>query len=209
MTADNAPIRLSESCVADAAEVLARAFAADPFVSSVFPIAETRQRGFAKTTQCVLRYGMRYGEVYAASAAMEGFAVWLPPSQAAPSLWAMFRGGAFGLPFAVGLRPFLRLLAYLDHSEKLRKRHIRRPHWYLQLLGVDPAHHGKGHAASLLRSMLSRLDREQIPCCLDTENEINVAMYEHFGFRVLESSTIPRSNSQIWLMARDVGTGNA
>jgi hypothetical protein len=29
-------------------------------------------------------------------------------------------------------------------------------------------------------------------------------MYEHFGFRVVESSTIPRSNSPIWLMAREV-----
>jgi ribosomal protein S18 acetylase RimI-like enzyme len=208
VVAENTPIRLPPSRIADAADVLARAFANDPFISSVYPNAETRQQAFARTAQRLLQYGMRYGEVYATSAGMEGFAVWLPPSRVTPSLWSMIRGGAFRLPFAIGIRPFLKLLAYLDHSDKMRRRHIHHPHWYLQLLGVDPSHRGEGHGGILLRSMLSRLDREQIPCCLDTENEVNVVLYEHFGFRVLELSRIPRSDSQIWLMARDVGGVN-
>jgi ribosomal protein S18 acetylase RimI-like enzyme len=135
---------------------------------------------------------------------MEGFAAWLPWSKIAASWLDVVRFGGIALPFSIGLRPLRKLFAYMDHSEEMRQRHIRPPFWYLQLLGVDPRRHGKGHGALLLRSMLSRLDRENIPSCLDTENESNVAMYEHFGFRVVESSTIPRSNSPIWLMAREV-----
>jgi hypothetical protein len=50
-------------------------------------------------------------------------------------------------------------------------------------------------------------DREQLPCCLDTENEVNVPMYEHFGFRVLEASPIPGTDRTVWLMFREVGAG--
>jgi ribosomal protein S18 acetylase RimI-like enzyme len=84
----------------------------------------------------------------------------------------------------------------------MRARHLRGPRWYLQFLAVDPTQQGKGYGGMLLRHILNRLDRERVACCLDTEKAKNVSFYEHYGFRVMESSKIPGSDCDCWLMAR-------
>jgi len=207
MMSNIAPIRLTPSELAAAADTLGEAFSDDPFVRQLYPVAETRRRCFAKTARCVLRYGMTFGEVWAVSREIEGVAVWFPPDRITPSVFDMFRFGFFGLPFGVGVPAFRRIWAYVMLSERLRQRHAHGPHWYLQLLGVHPAQHGHGYGSLLLRHTLARLDRECVPSCLDTENEKNVALYEHFGFRVCESATIPGTNAGVWFMAREVGAG--
>jgi ribosomal protein S18 acetylase RimI-like enzyme len=75
-------------------------------------------------------------------------------------------------------------------------------HIYLQSLGVDPAFHGRGHAGKLLRHMLGRLDAEGTPCYVDTQDEDNVGLYEHFGFSVMEASTVPGTEFPLWAMVR-------
>jgi ribosomal protein S18 acetylase RimI-like enzyme len=205
MISESPPIRLAKAQLSAAANTLTKAFFNDPFINYLHPDPERRAKRFAVTADRILRFGLMYGEVQATSAAIEGVAVWLPPTHGVPSLWDMLRAGAFSLPFHVGLRSFSRMLTYLTHSDKMRQRNVHVPHWYLQMFGVDLAHQGKGFGSFLMRSMLDRLDRDGIPCCLDTENESNVAMYQHFGFRVLESSPVPGSPCGCWLMFRDVG----
>ena len=39
--------------------------------------------------------------------------------------------------------------------------------------------------------MLDRLDEEKIPCYLTTQNERNISLYQHFGFRVIGNMTLP------------------
>jgi ribosomal protein S18 acetylase RimI-like enzyme len=197
------PIRLTRSKTSGAAGVLSRAFVGDPFVRRLFPDSERRERHFARTATCVLKYALDRGEVQAVSPALEGVAVWFPPSGFAPTWWDELRCGVFALPLTIGFGSTRMLLRYANHTAAMRKRHLRGPYWFLQLLAVDPVHRGDGHGGFLLRSMLDRLDRLEMPCCLDTENEKNVALYEHFGFRVLESSKIPGTDCDCWLMARD------
>lgn len=183
--------------------MFSRAFAADPFVQLLYPDGATRHSNFVSTVKLMLRYGLARGEVQAVSSNLEGTAVWFPPAHVEPSVWDQLRFGFFMLPFRVGMRSFRTILAYSDHTAKMRRRHLRAPYWYLQMLAVDPAFHGRGHAVFLLRSMLDRLDRERTTCCLDTENEVNVSIYEHFGFRLLEKSNIPGCDCPCWLMARE------
>lgn len=206
---ETVPIQLTQSNLDAVAELLGRAFVNDPVTVYMYPDASTRPRRFAQTSQCVLRYGLHCGELQATSANLEGVALWFPPGEIDASFWTQLRFGFLALPFSIGIQSFRRLLAYVDHAAKLRARHLRGPHWYLQFLAVDPAHQGVGHSGVLLRSMLARLDREGVPCCLDTENEKNVAMYEHFGFRVRESSKIPGSSCDCWLLSREVNCGKS
>jgi ribosomal protein S18 acetylase RimI-like enzyme len=207
MSGEAEPIRLVSSSVCDAAEMFARAFGNDPFIGTLYPRAKNRHGAFAKAALCVLRYALHYGEVYAVSPNLEGVAVWLPPSHIAPSVIDIVRFRLCLLPFYSGIRAFRHVLSYIDHADKTRTQYVHGPHWYLQLLGVDPSHRGEGCAAVLLRSMFSRLDRENMPCCLDTENERNVAMYEHFGFRVVNTSEIPGTGCRYWLMVRETNAG--
>jgi predicted N-acetyltransferase YhbS len=54
----------------------------------------------------------------------------------------------------------------------------------LDLLGVDPAHQGRGLGRALLEEGLERVDRERRPACLVTYKRSNVSFYEAFGFEV-------------------------
>jgi hypothetical protein len=63
---------------------------------------------------------------------------------------------------------------------------IDRPHHHLNMIGIVQAHAGRGHARTC--SMPSPASRRTIPglagVTLTTELPKNVAIYEHFGYRV-------------------------
>ena len=144
---------LTSSEVARASQVLARAFRNDPLVSFLLPDATGRERYLDRFYRCFLRYGLLYGELQAPSPNLEGLAMWLPPGEIQGAIPKMVRAGAFLLPFTVGPRYVIRSWMYSEHIRLLRHRDTPFPHWYLQLLGVNPEYQKQGHATRLLRSM--------------------------------------------------------
>jgi len=193
---------LSVSEIPAASQMLARAFRNDPIASYFLPTGAKRELLLGRFQRWLLRYGRACGEVYASSPKLEGVAVWLPAEETHRGWLQMARTGALLLPFSVGPRFFLRALRYSDHIGRLRQQHLPLPHCYLQMLGVDPDCQRQGHATRLLGSMLERLDREKMACCLDTGNRANLGFYERFGFRVAEESHVPGTNVECWLMVR-------
>ena len=63
--------------------------------------------------------------------------------------------------------------------------HPKEPHWYLPLIGVDPAHQNKGHGDALMRYALERCDRDKLPAYLESTNPRNVSLYRRHGFEAL------------------------
>jgi ribosomal protein S18 acetylase RimI-like enzyme len=63
--------------------------------------------------------------------------------------------------------------------------HPAEPHWYLPLIGVDPAHQGKGHGGALLTYALERCDRDRTLAYLESTNPRNATLYQRHGFEVL------------------------
>ena len=76
------------------------------------------------------------------------------------------------------------------------------PHWELVNLAVDPIHQGKGHTSTLMRPMLARIDNENLPCYLTTQNERNVSMYQRYGFEFIEKIEIPKTDFEVNVMIR-------
>ena len=74
------------------------------------------------------------------------------------------------------------LLAVLD---QMGDYHPSEPHWYLPLIGVDPAHQGKGYGSQLLRHALTACDRDGTPAYLESSNAANIPLYERHGFELL------------------------
>ena len=68
------------------------------------------------------------------------------------------------------------------------------------MIGVDPNHQGKGFASRLIYPMLARMDKEGLPCYLDTNNEGNVKIYEHIGFKLIKKYLIPGTSVLNWSM---------
>jgi hypothetical protein len=46
------------------------------------------------------------------------------------------------------------------------------------------------------------MDTAGIPCYLETAEEQNVQLYEHFGFTVVDETTIPGTSLTNWAMLR-------
>lgn len=67
---------------------------------------------------------------------------------------------------------------------ELSRHRPSQPHWYLPLIGVDPARKLRGHGSALLRHALQRCDGAHLPAYLESSDPKNVPLYERHGFIV-------------------------
>ena len=63
--------------------------------------------------------------------------------------------------------------------------HPTGPHWYLALIGVDPARQGQGLGSALLKHGLARCDQAQELAYLEATNQGCRELYLRMGFRQL------------------------
>jgi ribosomal protein S18 acetylase RimI-like enzyme len=73
------------------------------------------------------------------------------------------------------------------------KYHPQEPHWYLPLIGVDPAHQGKGFGSALLGHALEICDRDHLPAYLESSNPLNIPLYRRHGFELLDTLQVGSS----------------
>lgn len=66
--------------------------------------------------------------------------------------------------------------------EQMGAFHPAEPHWYLPMIGVDPAHQNKGYGGALLRAATERFDREGAVAYLESSNPRNIPLYARHGF---------------------------
>ncbi len=69
--------------------------------------------------------------------------------------------------------------------EEIENFQPKEPHWYLPMIGTDPAKQGNGYGSMLLQHALFKCDRENMPAYLESSNPQNIPLYERFGFKVL------------------------
>jgi ribosomal protein S18 acetylase RimI-like enzyme len=69
--------------------------------------------------------------------------------------------------------------------EQMGNYHPSEPHWYLPLIGVDPAQQNKGYGGALLRHALIECDRDKKLAYLESTNPKNISLYERHGFEAL------------------------
>jgi len=174
---------------------LAAAFVDDPVSTFLFPEPRTRQARLSALYRMVLGAMASHGHV-AMDPSRRGAAVWQAPSPPVPGVLA--EGiGAFVM-FAVLRTASLRGLAL---SRAAASVHPSEPHWYLGILGTDPAHQGQGVASLLLRPVLSRCDETGVLAYLESSKESNIPFYERHGFRVTGNVRVD-GGPVLWPMQR-------
>jgi len=67
---------------------------------------------------------------------------------------------------------------------QMGEAHPQEPHWYLPLIGTDPAQQGRGHGSTLLRHALAICDADRVPAYLEATSPRNVALYQRHGFEI-------------------------
>ncbi|MFK0114701.1 GNAT family N-acetyltransferase [Streptomyces sp. NPDC090994] len=185
-TADDAPL---------ISRTLARAFDDDPMMRRFFPDDASRVERLGRYfTTIFTRQYVRHGVCEYTEAAA---AFWVPPQaqdKAVPDAEAVRQ-----LQEVLGDRaPYFR-----DTIETAARHTPREPHWYLAVIGADPAAQGQGHGAALLRSGLAEADAAGLPAYLESSKPSNLPFYEHFGFTVREELWLPGDGPVLWGMWRE------
>ena len=171
-----------------------------------FP-GELERRAIAVTFGFIaLSVCLKYGEIYASSVKMEGVAGWLPPGKAPFGGWRIVRSVPSSVLFRFGRQGASRMRAYGRYIDNIHRKLVPFPHWYLQIIGVDPEYHGQGFSSQLIRPMLERIDRERMPCFLETNTKKNVAIYQRFGFEVISEDQIPETEVTSFAMLKKAQT---
>jgi ribosomal protein S18 acetylase RimI-like enzyme len=167
------------------AGVLARAFRDDPMWSWVLPgpDAADREARLKRFFDAVLGRAFAPHRLLFTAGDFAGAAVWAPP----PHHWRI------GLLDEARLAPPVLAAFGVGGSARLVKlqvatarRHLKEPHYYLFVIGADPAMQGRGVGASLLEPMLARCDAEKMPVYLESSNPANLSFYRRHGFEALE-----------------------
>ena len=129
-----------------------------------------------------------------------GAALWDPPGQWKTSRIDELRAMP-GLILAFGAS----LRRGLEVTELMKEAHPEEPHWYLAVIGSDPAVRGKGFGQALMQSRLDRCDAEHAPAYLESSNPDNVPYYQRFGFEVTGEIKLPDGGPSLvpmWRPAR-------
>jgi GNAT superfamily N-acetyltransferase len=182
------------------ASVLARAFYDDPPLVWMLPNPATRLGRINRVFTAIIGIeALRHGGVDIACDGEEilGGAIWLPPDRWKPRLRVQIRAAPRQM-WALSPRPG-RMWRF---GRTLEDAHPKEPHWYLEMIGVDPDRQGQGIASRLLRSRLKRCDQEEQPAYLETARPGLVSLYEHFGFRRTRDLPLPRGGPAVTAMWR-------
>ena len=161
--------------------------------------ADAREKKLVRMMRSFAKACARYGDATVVrdhDGAIGGAALAYPPGAFPLSFVGWLRNGWGAL--TVGPLHTIRLArieAYMG------KRHERERHWYLFVLGVDPAHQGTGMGGALLRRLCERADAEGVVSFLETDEERNVGLYRRFGYEIVEENDTP-FGFRMWHMRR-------
>jgi ribosomal protein S18 acetylase RimI-like enzyme len=114
-----------------------------------------------------------------------GVALWLPPDvhPEEKALVALLQG-------SIPEQKQQEIFAFI---EQMDRSHPSEPHWYLPMIGVDPASQGNGYGSALLQHTLERFDAEGKLAYLEASSPKSVSLYQRHGFEL--ASTIQVGSS--------------
>lgn len=181
--------------------VLARAFLDDPVMAWMIPDEADRRRRLPLFFRAVGKHEhLPYDGVDEAleGDTVRGAAMWKPPGRWRTSGWrALLSAPSYFRAFG----PYIRNGGAVQ--EAMSRLHPHEPHWYLAVVGTDPAAQGSGVGTDLIRSRLQICDQEGVPAYLESNKDANVPYYERLGFKVTREMTIAGGGPTLWPMWRE------
>ena len=195
-------VPLTTNQIHEAGDVLARAWADDPFWAWVLPNQATRTRQtLAAVGRGMVRYGLRHGEVYTTRLPLDGIAIWLPRPRRRWSASGLTEQVALTLALGLSPRGTLRYFRAI----RLQGRATGQPNgadgWWLVTLAVSPSRRGQGIGSGLIAPVLARAEQAGASCVVSTPVARAVLFYVHHGFQAIGESDLP-NGPRIWTLRR-------
>ena len=156
--------------------VIVLAFGADPVVRWTYPDPHDYLRCWPDLVRAFGGKAFDHGTGYYVDG-FSGAALWLPPDvhPAEEEMAAL-------LQRTVPERNQEEVFSLL---EQMGGYHPDEPHWYMPLIGVDPARQGKGYGSALMEHALIPCDRGNKLAYLESTNPRNIPLYKRHGFEVM------------------------
>ncbi len=184
-------VKSSSPAVAPASEsdanwvfkTLTLAFAADPPTRWIYPDPQQYLDHFPTFAKAFGGGAIAQGTAFV-SEGYAGAALWLPPG-AAPDEEAL----AGILAASIADRKREDAFAVF---EEMARYHPAEPHWYLPLIGVDPARQGQGHGSAMMRAALELCDQSRLCAYLEATSPQNVRLYARHGFETVGEIRVGR-----------------
>lgn len=161
---------------AAATQTIVLAFAADPMARWTWPSAHQYLEAMPRMVRAFAGDAFTLGTAWSAGDCGAA-AMWLPPGAHSDEdgLNAVIESTVDPARRAEADPIFEAMAAY----------HPKEPHWYLPLIGTDPAHQGQGLGHALMTHALARCDRDRAPAYLESSNPQNIPFYRRHGFEVM------------------------
>ena len=149
------------------------AFAADPVARWMYPEPGQYLRHFPEFVRAFAGRAFDHNSAHYLTG-FEGAALWLPPD-VQPDEAAI--ASHLERTVSEAQRP-----ALFSIFDQMAGFHPAEPHWYLPMIGVDPARQRRGCGTVLLRYALEQCDLEERAAYLESSNPENISLYERHGF---------------------------
>jgi len=178
------------------AAVLARTFSDDPMIRWPFHDHDVVERSEPMFAALLGEYAALGFVIEAGGGA--GVAAWIPPSSdvGLEQVDVATRALIAGLTDDAGAR----YDAFWDWLESFLPT---EPHWFLDMVGVEPARQGEGIGSVLIGHGVDHARADGVPAFLETGKPRNVPYYERFGFHVAHEDDAPEGGPHIWFMRLD------
>lgn len=173
-------------------ELLTVCFAEDPLYCHLIPDEDTRKRLLPELFSCDLTEFYETCQIYADSSEINGilivsdeaepynlFKYYLTETQAA------LRTDGYLIKEDPTLKTFWNFIMGRDYlNSKWTDQLHQNNRLHIIYLAVNPKMQHHGIAAQMMEEVIDYADQNHMMISLETHNEKNVAMYEHFGFKL-------------------------
>ncbi|MEP5937279.1 MAG: GNAT family N-acetyltransferase [Erythrobacter sp.] len=174
---ENPIIKTAELRDADSIlDAMTLSFSVDPISRWMWPEPGTYLKAFPRLAKAFGFRGLEEGTAYMVEGPRAA-AMWLKPGTEVD-------GDAIGALVEETI-PEERLEEVGAFFGQVQEFHPQIEHWYLPMIGADPAYIGQGLGAALMKHALSVCDDQSLPAYLESSNPRNISLYERHGFEVM------------------------
>ncbi|MEA1884102.1 MAG: GNAT family N-acetyltransferase, partial [Thermotogota bacterium] len=163
--------KLEKRDIQKASLVLADAFKNDPLWSKTIG-NENKAKGYSVMAEMILKYCLKYGQIYAPSDNYEGIMAFSQSDTSYMTFGRLLKSGGIIPLLKFGFKRLITMANSLTPLDEARKKHMKdRSFVYIQAIGVLTKHQGRGYGKKMLNVLIQASDQAKIPIYLDTETE--------------------------------------
>lgn len=145
---------------------------------------------------------------YADSKDVKSVVIFSPYDHKDANVFQYLKSGGLKILFTLGIKSAKRMLKFEKFANSIKNKYSTEKCWYLYSLVVRPEFRGNKLGSTMLRSMFDYLDSVNQDCYLETLVPINVEIYKHYGFELMETVKVPDSDLVLYAMLRKARNNN-